>query len=425
MRTYTPSRHYPRLQATHNEARYAVVRELVENIKPPGTERVSGAPAPVPVGTKARPAAWLGELLATGAFGSAFKARADGAFLDHFAKLRGAMYGMYLGAPRPGSQVIVKVARPEAGETPKSFAWANFRESGVHAALCRAGCANVAGVPPGALCPAKYVPKLYASALVNVRGRASADTLRELAYVTVMDIAPGVTLNKYLERHKITADVYLRAEQALASMWAIGLVHNDAHKGNIMYDPPTGRVTVIDFGFGTFLPPALAGQVRDALSRAVATDVRSLGEIWRDRSRTPVGTGLQAYANRVIYSREVAKPDTWNDPWYNPDGGALMRMFSRLSAEDRARVPGMRRRMWGAGGAPAPGTPSPAASPRITRSRASTPRTRSGTRSGATTRTTVASRAARVARLLRTPSGKSPAQPRRSTRLAARKAWRP
>ena len=118
------------------------------------------------------------------------------------------------------------------------------------------------------------------------------------------------------------------------------MVHGDFHTDNVFYDPATRKVTIIDFGFAVVLPSSTTARVRVAMAEGVRAGVRSLGELWREASRSRIGTGLQAYVNRVVHTRLGTK-------WYNPDGGALLRLYFRMSSAERAKVPALRARYWG------------------------------------------------------------------------------
>jgi hypothetical protein len=171
-----------------------------------------------------------------------------------------------------------------------------------------------------------------------------------------MTVAPGITVWDYLDGkykwnkttrrkvlvsppHELTAAVYVAVERAVALMWLYGITHSDFHEGNQMYDERSGKVTVIDFGQAVKLSDELTRRVREVTVRAIQGGVRSLGELWLPASKSRYGLDIQAFSNRVRYTRNRAT-------WYNPDGHALMQLYSRMSSAQRALVPELRRKVW-------------------------------------------------------------------------------
>jgi hypothetical protein len=325
---------------------------------------------------------WLGEPLSSGAYGVTFRVRNSGAAAVLLDKAQqAATFAIRQKQPAAGDVVIVKVARdyldggrPVAQGKADEFATASVKEASWHRHLDTVPCMRVPGLRRGT-CPAEHVPDFFWAGMV-------VDTLTSRRfYVTVMALAPGVTLNEYLKgkvkwvraaelaaRQKVvssytaksgdgavrmarvqvkppagplTSSVYLAVERAVALMWLNGVVHADFHKGNTMYDAATGRVTIIDFGQGVGLPRPLREKLLQAIVPAIAKGVRSLGELWDDAGgKSPFGVGLQAYTNRVRYTRDRA-------PWYNPDGHALKQLFKLLPRHERAAVQLKRPALWG------------------------------------------------------------------------------
>lgn len=296
-------------------------------------------------GGTATHASWMGKEIASGAYGTAYRAPAS---LDDLLALKRAMrYVTYRAMPHPGQPVIIKVAKQKKGVPLREFVKANLKEITAQDHLAAAACATHPQLAKP-VCASKYVPALYFAGLVTEK-RVSADV-----FVTVMGVAPGATLKSYLDEQNrpLTAQLYVKIERAICSLWFNGLVHGDFHMQNVLYDPATDRITVIDFGFSVLLPPPLAAQLRQAVVKGIGLGVRSLGEAWRSADRSQIGTGLQAYSNRVISTRGF--------PWYNPDGGALLRLYGRLSDAERRKVPGLRMAAWGYKMPPLPTrTPTP------------------------------------------------------------------
>lgn len=335
---------------THDEARLIRTRQRVEDVRVAGVRRAlaNGRVARrVRLTRGGRAASWLGRRVGAGAYGSVY---ATVSRPEVMAALRGAMANrIEYGVPRAGVQVVIKVAEA----TGKAFLQDSVREAAVHHQLATAPCLTSRRFRKP-VCVEGYVPRLYFAGMVrddgsglagkNSAGRAYAPLRRgRPTFVTVMGRAPGRELKGLLAgRRAVGARLYVGVERAVASLWWFGVMHNDLHKGNMMWDAATGAFSVIDFGFAAAIPAPLLTRVRDAIERGVREGVRSLGEVWRDRSRSSVGTGLQAYANSLMHTRRGSKLK-----WFNPDGVALMRMYSRMPASERARVPALRRVAWG------------------------------------------------------------------------------
>ena len=281
------------------------------------------------------------EIVGSGSYGTAFRAAADRPTLN--AMKAGMSRLLFSSMPDAGRTIIIKTGRAQNDTRVQQ----SVREAAAHKSLWAAPCPRIPGAtrPP---CPGEYVPRFYFAGVAS-----GAEFAPE--FVNVMDLAPGVPLEKYLARRPMTPELYVKLERALAAIWAAGYVHNDAHKGNLMYDARTGRVSVIDFGFVVRLSAGMATAVRDAIARGLASDdTRSLGELWRSGARSAIGVDLTAYANRVMATR-----NPWMD-FYTPDGNSLMRWYNLLSDAQRAEVPALRRRAWGVGGSVSPvSTPSP------------------------------------------------------------------
>ena len=215
-------------------------------------------------------------------------------------------------------------------------------ESVVHTRLKASPCLTLKGLRP--VCVAKYVPRFFLS------GQVVDEVTRTRHYVSLMNVARGVPLDKIINKdgtkRYIRLKQYLAVERAICALWLHGYVHADFHGGNIMLDPRSNGVTIIDFGFGTQLPPNMVNDVRTKVVEAIRAGVRSLGEVWQPSSKSRFGTDMQEYVNRVQYGR-MGQPKPGKG-WYNPDGHAMMMMYSRLSTQDREKLPEARRRLWGA-----------------------------------------------------------------------------
>lgn len=351
---YSVTRFYPKGEAKHDEARLVVNTRAERN----RAAELAGVPSRGAVtfdrskGLTLRTGLLLhARKIGEGSYGVAYAVPADTIFRMQLGQLAGAMrHAAVKGAVRSavikhegpneviklptvdvaGPTAVVKLAKVQGARDVKE----NAIEAAVHARLATSPCVNVGGAR---LCASDYVPRIYVAGLVYDTSAGGKGAWR---YVTVMAAAPGAPLEKYLRRRSLDADTYLRVEMAACALWASGVVHGDFHKDNVFYDPATRKVTIIDFGFAVVLPSSTTAQVRVAMAQGVRAGVRSLGELWREASRSRIGTGLQAYVNRVVHTRLGTK-------WYNPDGGALLRLYSRMSSAERAKVPALRARYWG------------------------------------------------------------------------------
>lgn len=321
-RSYTPSKHYPR-GPRHAEARYVVDRRKTPEILPPGA-REARPVAENREGKVNMTGPWLGYVVGQGAYGTVYRTTANPTLLALPPKLS---HGFVRAMPRRDLPVVVKVA-DTSGDPAEEL-----KECAVLDDLSTAPCVRLPRVSRG-LCIAPHVPKLLFCGKVHGSRK----------YVAVMTVAPGSTLWSEVgwSKHDVTAELYVRFERLVAALWANGVVHNDLHLKNVMYDRATGHLTILDFGFAALMPPRLTARVKAALVKGLELGVRSLGELWRSPTRSPIGTGLQSYANRTVYTKRPS-PGTW----YNPEGGTLLRLYSRMNAAERAKVPEVRRREWG------------------------------------------------------------------------------
>lgn len=303
--------------------------------------------------------AWLGPQIAKGAYGTAFRTSVTPQTHAILVAMQKAMSNaVFIDMPPIGSTVVVKLAN-QTGQLPQ-FIKDSVKENTVHAHLASAPCTQLGSSFTKGLCASAYVPKMYFSGLVVKAGGAKGS--RKYVYVTVMALARGTTVDKYLAggRDRLTPQFYVKMERAICTMWGAGLVHADLHMNNIMYDPVNnGTFTIIDFGFGVVLPSEMRQRVIQSMAQGVARGSRSMGELWRSGDRSKIGTDLQAYTNRVISTRKGQLGWNLKQTWYNPDGKSLMAMYNKLSPAARAAVPLLRQKLWGYAGTPSPpGTPA-------------------------------------------------------------------
>lgn len=283
-------------------------------------------------------ASWLGKAIGQGQYGVAFRCVVSSDVYTRLEMARASStYYVESKGVRQGQTVVVKLAKaPGAADQTVLDNWAlsNIKEATWHKYLDDKACVALG---PSRTCVSQYVPTFYWAGMVN--DAAS----KQRIYVTVMGLAPGYSVSRHLERTRntLSPQTYLQIERALASMWINGIVHADSHVGNLMYEPATNRVTVIDFGFGALLTQDMVVKVRRAIYVALQKGVLSLGEIWRRSSVSAVGTDVQNYVDRIMAGRGFS--------WYNPDGHVLMRLASLVPREQRAFIPSLRQRLWGSG----------------------------------------------------------------------------
>ena len=268
------------------------------------------------------PARYGATKLGAGAYGVAYRVTINASLVEFLISMLAHGDNRVLNRPpRVGTEVVVKVTRRPKGDSQDAFVRASLRESALHKQLLGAGsCSKICGRS----CPSDVIPPFYFSAMAS-----------DGTYVTVMGLVKGGSLSKYMRSVRMTPKFYVALEKAAASMWTAGVVHADFHDENVMVDPHTGKITVIDFGFGVVLPPALRAKVESRIRDLIRDGTRSLASVW-DR------TDLGGYVNRVQAKR-------LGGGWYNPDNRVLLASYNKLSAEDRARVPDLRRKAWKCG----------------------------------------------------------------------------
>ena len=271
-----------------------------------------------------------GKVLGAGQYGVAIRTKITARLLLLKDMLRGYHRVQTTVWPREGDVVVLKVqdararglfqSKAQYAKVLAEFVEESTHESVIHRFLSSADACRGLVVSRSRACPA--VPRFYFAAFSTKSPR----------YVTVMGVAPGEPLDKYLSRHVMDAGLYARVEKAVASLWLAGVVHGDLHAYNVMYDRGTGVVTVIDFGWGILLRESLRRAVAEAVAAQLSRDTGTcLSEAWDS-------VGMSAYVDRVVASRRY--------PMYNSDARFLSHMYNGMSAGQRARVRAERRREW-------------------------------------------------------------------------------
>lgn len=163
------------------------------------------------------------------------------------------------------------------------------------------------------------VPRLFFAGLSQIQG--------QWWFTTVMAVAQGDTLVKYLHANKLTAQIFAEVERAIYSMWMIGVAHADFHPGNIMFDPRTNKVTIIDLGFAVKLPDPIIRQLR-----STASVMADPAEIYKNI--------VSKYVSSVMWKRGGAH----QFQWFNPEGRVLQMLYNQV--EDKENVPAARLKSW-------------------------------------------------------------------------------
>ena len=82
-----------------------------------------------------------------------------------------------------------------------------------------------------------------------------------------MSLSPGQTFYT-LESRGLDAPLMMTIEKAFLSMWFQGVIHMDLHGSNLLANPATGQVSIIDFGRALQLKPGTAAKIRAEFSNA-------------------------------------------------------------------------------------------------------------------------------------------------------------
>lgn len=183
-----------------------------------------------------------------------------------------------------------------------------MRENVTHFLLCHVAYGGVRG--------SDLVPMFYFSGAVKARDGS-------LWYVTVMDQAPGTTLKTLVESRatkSLTSREYVSIERALLSLWLLGVVHADMHMSNIMYDPKTEKVTILDLGFAVPLP------------QDVIEFMRANTHLMGDVDAEEIYEGVHDFVHHTIKRRLN------NIKQFNTDGGLLVRLRGMVHDTDNIRT---------------------------------------------------------------------------------------
>jgi diguanylate cyclase (GGDEF)-like protein len=74
-------------------------------------------------------------------------------------------------------------------------------------------------------------------------------------FYIIMEYCDGITLSEYLSKHMISVKEFLyiapKIVSGISDIHKKGIIHKDLNPSNIIYDPKTREVTIIDFGIST------------------------------------------------------------------------------------------------------------------------------------------------------------------------------
>lgn len=156
------------------------------------------------------------------------------------------------------------------------------------------------------------VPQFYFSGAITSRSEG-------MWYVTVMGKAQAHTLKALVNSRPdkaLSAMEYVQIERAIMQLWLLGVVHADLHMSNVMFDPQTMKVTILDFGFAVPLPERIIRILRS--HKALLEDVNG-DEIY---------SGVHDYVTKTVQRRIAGIQH------FNADGDLLQRLRGMVRDPD-------------------------------------------------------------------------------------------
>ena len=139
----------------------------------------------------------------------------------------------------------------------------------------------------------------------------------------------GISLYDYLQKLQgggIPAWVVAELEYAICCMFLSGFIHGDLHMNNIILDPKTKRLHVIDFGRSIPIPHPLQIKFEDYLKR-YKTD--AIYKFWEDEAQRVGNSAVRA--RKTMHDRNA--PSRW---WTDVQ-------IARAMADDVNSVPNFQR----------------------------------------------------------------------------------
>ena len=155
--------------------------------------------------------------------------------------------------PADGTMIILKFQNPPDAAHLRDIVHENALHRKLHAYGTMGLCKAVAGE---LVCAGPITPAFIASGY---------DAKTNL-FVTAMELAVGNTLD---DEHPVRW-MFTAVENAVHTLWLLGVVHLDLHPDNILVDMDTRSVKIIDFGRSRYLraPPRTMNNARNARTSA-------------------------------------------------------------------------------------------------------------------------------------------------------------
>lgn len=284
---------------------------------------------------------WMNRKLGQGSYGVVYVVKATERALAEIRKIvRTSTYFVRHRDVAPNQEIALKLA-PYLGamfgakhDKAMGKVWLDdhVREAALHAHLVEQPPIRVPGYGR-TLKAYAHLPTFYFGGLTKATDSTSY-------YVTIMDVVKGDSVWQIMRDNKFDAEVYLHVELAVCSLWVNGVVHGDLHSNNVLYSDNTRKAMLLDLGRAVFLPETFRRHILEKLPCAVASGVKSLGELFWPRSRSKHGIdGLQTYVNSVMAGKRLKL--------YYSDAGVLMRQFyNSLHETEKKRVPKLRKELW-------------------------------------------------------------------------------
>lgn len=277
---------------------------------------------------------WLGKMLGEGAYGAVFglsyTAEAKKRLMACIRSMTHVTLNSRGTMPSNKECVAVKIVLQDDRIPRRAWVQECYRESCILRHLGKPGCVLPSQVT-NPVCSKDHVPTFFFSGMLYYN-----------LFMVVMSWVPGTVLGKILKQqdNKLKAEQYVEIERAIAALWLSGVVHADLHHDNLMVDPKTKRVTIIDPGFAQLIPTKLQQPMMDKMVQVVQDGGKTMADVFTRNQDSPYHVrNLQPAINRLV------KDIKGNIPYYNNDATFLRSMYKLVV--DKARVPAVRRAVWG------------------------------------------------------------------------------
>jgi hypothetical protein len=93
-------------------------------------------------------------------------------------------------------------------------------------------------------------------------------------HIICMEMAPGVPLHKFARPGRMTHEIYEGLKESIYTLLLNGVTHSDLHTNNVFVSG-TGRstrITILDYGFATIVPPPMKRSIVDVLKKTGSID---------------------------------------------------------------------------------------------------------------------------------------------------------